>query len=101
MNHTHPITGDITVYTIDRKESPTIMCCAYITACYSFPKEQSKRQEDCPEALTIDATYKTNAHEMYLVNIVGTSSVSSIKKGNKLDTFAVAGGFIISETEAT
>lgn len=53
-----------------------------------------------PEALTIDATYKTNAHRMSLVNIVGTSNVSSTRSGNnRLQTFAVAAAFINSETE--
>lgn len=52
-----------------------------------------------PEALTIDATYKTNAHRMSLVNIVGTSNVSSSGSRDKLQTFAVAAAFVNSETE--
>ncbi|KAG2195514.1 hypothetical protein INT47_002710, partial [Mucor saturninus] len=54
-----------------------------------------------PEAITIDATYKTNAHKMSLVNIVGTSNASSVKGGNRLQTFAVAAAFVNSETEGT
>ena len=53
-----------------------------------------------PETLTVDATYKANAHRMSLVNIVGTSNVSSIKGGDALQTFAVAAAFINSEVEA-
>lgn len=52
-----------------------------------------------PEALSIDATYKTNAHKLSLVNIVGTSNVSSSKVSNRLQTFAIAAAFINSETE--
>ncbi|KAG2191762.1 hypothetical protein INT47_010578 [Mucor saturninus] len=54
-----------------------------------------------PEAITIDATYKTNAHKMSLVNIVGTSNASSVKGGNRLQTFAIAAAFVNSETEGT
>ncbi|KAG2199586.1 hypothetical protein INT47_012186, partial [Mucor saturninus] len=54
-----------------------------------------------PEAITIDATYKTNAHKLSLVNIVGTSNASSIKGGNRLQTFAVAAAFVSNETEQT
>ncbi|KAG2191822.1 hypothetical protein INT47_006653 [Mucor saturninus] len=54
-----------------------------------------------PEAITIDATYKTNAHKMSLVNIVGTCNASSVKGGNRLQTFAVAAAFVNSETEGT
>ncbi|KAG2193120.1 hypothetical protein INT47_003111 [Mucor saturninus] len=53
------------------------------------------------EAITIDATYKTNAHKMSLVNIVGTSNASSVKGGNHLQTFAIAAAFVNSETEGT
>ena len=54
-----------------------------------------------PEAITIDATYKTNAHKMSLVNIVGTSNSSSIKGSNRLQTFAIAAAFVNNETENT
>lgn len=54
-----------------------------------------------PEALAIDATYKTNAHKMSLVNIVGTSNASSVKGGNRLQTFAIAAAFVNNETEQT
>lgn len=53
------------------------------------------------EAVTIDATYKTNAHKLSLVNIVGTSNSSSINQSNKLQTFAIAAAFVSSETEET
>jgi hypothetical protein len=60
---------------------------------------QLGRQDFGPK-LTIDATYKTNAHKMSLVNIVGTSNVSSIKVGNNcLQTFAIAAAFVNSETD--
>jgi len=51
-----------------------------------------------PEAITIDATYKTNAHKLSLVNIVGTSNVTSVRS-NTLQTFSVAAAFVNSETE--
>lgn len=54
-----------------------------------------------PEAITIDATYKTNAHKMSLVNIVGTSNVAAQHNADRLQTFAIAGAFVNSETEAT
>lgn len=53
-----------------------------------------------PEAITIDATYKTNAHRMTLVNIVGTSDVSSDKNSSCEQTFAIAAAFINSEKES-
>lgn len=53
-----------------------------------------------PEAIIIDATYKTNAHKLSLVNIVGTSN-TSIKGGNILQTFSVAAAFVNNETEQT
>lgn len=51
-----------------------------------------------PEAITIDATYKTNAHKLTLVNIVGTSNVTS-GKYNSLQTFPIAAAFVNSEKE--
>ena len=53
-----------------------------------------------PEAITIDATYKTNAHKFSLINIVGISNVSSVRGTNRLQTFAVAAAFVNAETEA-
>lgn len=38
---------------------------------------------------------------MSLVNIVGTTNVSSSKGAHRPQTFAIAAAFIISETEAT
>lgn len=52
-----------------------------------------------PEAITVDATYKTNAYKLSLVNIVGTSNVMSDKVDGSLQTFAVAAAFISSEKE--
>ncbi|KAI9245143.1 hypothetical protein EDC94DRAFT_665381 [Helicostylum pulchrum] len=46
-----------------------------------------------PEAITVDAMYKTNAHKLFLCN------VSSVKGINRLQTFAIAAAFINSETE--
>lgn len=51
------------------------------------------------EAITINATYKTNAHKFTLVNIVGTSGASSIRATNRLQTFAIAAAFVNGETE--
>ena len=63
-----------------------------------FTSERAvKETKMWPEALTFDATYKTNAHRMSLANIVGTSNVSLIRKGNKL---AVAADLISSKPEA-
>lgn len=65
-----------------------------------FIGESSKKEARLwPEALAIDATYKTNAHKFSLVNIVGTSNTTSDKSSNKLQTFAIAAAFIKSETE--
>lgn len=36
------------------------------------------------EAITVDATYKTDAHNFSLVSIVRTSNLSSVKKNDKL-----------------
>lgn len=59
-----------------------------------------KEARKWPEAITIDATYKTNGNKFSLVNIVGTSNVSSVKKGNNhLQTFNVAAAFVNSEKE--
>lgn len=52
-----------------------------------------------PEAITVDATYKTNAHKFSLVNIVGTSNTTSEKSSERLQTFAIAAAFVNSETE--
>lgn len=52
-----------------------------------------------PEAVTVDATYKTNAHKLSLVNIVGTSNATSDKGCDRLQTFAIAAAFVNSETE--
>lgn len=52
-----------------------------------------------PEAVIVDATYKTNAHKMSLINIVGTSNASSVRVDNKLETFPIAAAFVNSETE--
>lgn len=53
-----------------------------------------------PETVTIDATYKTNANRLSLINIVGTSNISTVKRGaNHLQTFAIAAAFVDSETE--
>ncbi|GAA5806677.1 hypothetical protein MFLAVUS_000025 [Mucor flavus] len=54
-----------------------------------------------PEAITVDATYKTNAHKLSLVNIVGTSNASSVKSVNRLQTFAIVAAFVNNETEQT
>lgn len=67
-----------------------------------FIHEKAIMEARCwPEAITIDATYKTNAHKLSLVNIVGTSNASSVKGGNRLQTFAIAGAFVNNETEQT
>lgn len=71
-----------------------------ITGLFFISEDAIKEARRWPEALTVDATYKTNAHKMSLVNIVGTSNTSSVKGGNRLQTFAVAAAFISSETEA-
>ncbi|GAA5815292.1 hypothetical protein MFLAVUS_008798 [Mucor flavus] len=47
-----------------------------------------------PEAITEDATYKTNAHKLSLVNIVGTDITH-------LQTFAIAAAFVNDETDQT
>ncbi|KAG2232112.1 hypothetical protein INT48_006789, partial [Thamnidium elegans] len=52
-----------------------------------------------PEAVIIDATYKTNAHKMSLINIVGTGNVSSIRVDNRLETFPIAAAFVSSKIE--
>lgn len=52
-----------------------------------------------PEAVTIDATYKTNAHKLTLENIVGTSNVTSEKMSGALQTFPIAAAFVNSEKE--
>lgn len=63
-------------------------------------KDAIKDARRWPEAIIIDATYKTNAHKLSLINIVGTSNVSSIKNSNCFQTFAIAAAFVNSETEA-
>lgn len=60
-----------------------------------------KETRTWPEALTIDATYKTNSHKMSLVNVVGTSNATSEKSSERLQTFAVAAGFVNNEKEET
>lgn len=70
-----------------------------LTGLFFIHEDAIKETRSWPEALTIDATYKTNAHKISLVNIVGTSNTSSIRKENKLQTFAVAAAFVNSETE--
>ena len=72
-----------------------------IKGLFFIHKDAIKEAQRWPEAITVDATYKTNAHKMSLVNIVGTSNVSSSKGAHRLQTFAIAAAFIISETEAT
>ncbi|OAD67051.1 hypothetical protein PHYBLDRAFT_70406 [Phycomyces blakesleeanus NRRL 1555(-)] len=51
-----------------------------------------------PETVIIDATYKTNSHQMTYVNIVGTSNMS----GNSCTTlkmYPIAGAWVEHETE--
>lgn len=53
-----------------------------------------------PEALKIDATYKTNTHRFSLINIVETSHVSTIKNGDhRLQKYSVTAAFVDSEIE--
>ena len=48
-----------------------------------------------PESIIIDATYKTTAHKLVFVNIVGTSSM--MKKKDSLSTFEISGAWINEE----
>ena len=70
-----------------------------LKAIFFISEDAIKETRMWPEALMIDATYKTNAHKMSLVNIVGTSNVTAPKSGGILRTFTVAGAFINAETE--
>lgn len=54
-----------------------------------------------PEAIIIDATYKTNNHKLTFINIVGTSSIASTKYRDSLQTFAIAGAWVSNELGGT
>ena len=62
--------------------------------CYELSVIKARR---IPESIIIDATYKTNAHKLVFVNIVGTSSVMS-KKKDSLSTFEIAGAWIMKKS---
>lgn len=72
-----------------------------VTGLFFISEAAIKEARLWPEALTIDATYKTNAHKMSLVNIVGTSNVSSQNGSNQLQTFSIAAAFVNNEKEET
>lgn len=50
-----------------------------------------------PEAIIMDATYKTNKHRMPFVNVVGTSNIGY----PALKTFSIAGGWLSEENNET
>lgn len=66
-------------------------------------EESIKEARSKPEAIIIDATYKTNSHKFAFINIVGTCNVSSItSKGREhLQSFGIAGVLVNNELEST